>query len=212
VLDLGAGEGASASEFLRLGARVTAVELSKSAMRALQDRCRAFGDRLELVCADVREALPELGTYDIVIANSFLHHVPDYLSLITDVLDHVGPGGRFFSFQDPLRYDTLPPASHAFSAASYFAWRVFQGNLGQGLRTRIRRLRGAYVAGSIEDDAEYHVTRNGVDQDAIANRLEAHAFEVEVRRYFSTQSAVLQWLGTRARVENTFSIVARRSR
>jgi hypothetical protein len=148
--------------------------------------------------------------YDVVVMNSFLHHIPDYLSAIRKAVKSLYPHGQLFSFQDPLRYDTLGPGTWLTSNLGYFSWRLFQGNYVQGLKTRIRRLRGIYVPGSKEDDAEYHVTRNGVDQNAIKDLLERQGFRCEVIRYFSTQSGAFQWLGNSLRMENTFAIVGQK--
>jgi len=211
VLDLGAGEGSCTYMFLRMGARVTAVDISEYQLKHLHELCEPFSHNLELRHEDVWDALIHLGHYDVVVANSFLHHVPDYLELIRRILTHIEARGQFFSFQDPLRYDTISKASYMISSMSYFAWRIFQGNLWQGLRTRIRRLRGVYVVGSKEDDAEYHVTRNGVDQSAICSLLESNGFDCELIPYFSTQSATFQTLGSRLGLPNTFALIGRRN-
>lgn len=210
VLDLGSGEGTSASTFLALGALVTAVDISEEQLNNLRSRCESFSHRLEVRQEDVWDNLRQPLHYDVVIVNSFLHHVPDYLELIRLIVRRIGEHGQFVSFQDPLRYDTMGSANYAFSHFSYLAWRMCQGNLLQGLQTRIRRARGIYIAGSKEDDAEYHVTRNGVDQVAICRLLEAEGFECRLIQYFSTQGAIFQRLGSWLGFSNTFSLVARR--
>lgn len=210
VLDLGAGDGISTELLLRLGARVTAVDLSEPQLSNLRARCVQYADRLEIRCADVLEVVREPGAFDVVVLNSFLHHIPDYLGLIDAAIARLVDCGQVFTFQDPLRYDTLSRTNYAASQGAYFMWRVLQGNLLQGLRTRVRRLRGVYVAGSKEDDAEYHVTRNGVDQDAIVQLLNERGFAADVIRYFSTQSPILQRVGVRVGLANTFGIVATR--
>jgi SAM-dependent methyltransferase len=210
VLDLGAGEGSCASKFLQLGAKVTAVDISAYQLQRLQVQCKSFSQKLGLRHEDAWETLERPDRYDVVVANSFLHHVPDYLALIGRALPHIEAKGQFFSFADPLRYDTMSKASYVFSNTSYFAWRLFQGHLWQGLKTRIRRMRGIYIADSKEDDAEYHVTRNGVDQIAICSLLESNGFECTLMRYFSTQSAILQRVGSWLALPNKFAIIARR--
>jgi|SRR2546428_11041771 len=211
VLDLGAGEGSAMLPFLELGGRVTAVDISESQLATLVAKCRQFGDRLEVRQEEISQILRRKEvTYDVVVMNSFLHHIPDYLSVIREAISVLRPHGQFFSFQDPLRYDTLGRGTWFFSNLSYFWWRIFQGNYVQGLKTRIRRIRGIYVAGSKEDDAEYHVTRNGVDQNAIASLLQSEGFTSSVVRYFSTQSRAFQVLGAFLGVENTFAMIAQR--
>lgn len=211
VLDLGAGEGSATQAFLELGARVTATDISESQLTALGARCNRFGDRLAVRREEVSETLGRRGDeYDIVVMNAFLHHIPDYLSVVHEALSVLRPRGQLFSFQDPLRYDTLGRGEYFFSQGAYFFWRFFQGNYLQGLRTRIRRIRGIYIPGSKEDDAEYHVTRNGVDQNAIANLLASEAFACEVVRYFSTQSRAFQMLGNALGIANSFAVIAQR--
>ena len=212
VLDLGAGEGSATLPFLELGAHVTAVDISESQLAVLVQRCGRFPGRLRVYRRDTNEFLERNeDRYDIVVMNSFVHHIPDYLALFQKGIATLRPNGVIFSFQDPLRYDTLGKSSFYFSMCGYFFWRLFQGNYLQGLRTRIRRLQGIYIPGSKEDDAEYHVTRNGVDQDAIAQLFVAEGFTCEIIRYFSTQSSLFQRLGCLLGIENTFAVIARRT-
>lgn len=212
VLDLGAGEGSATLPFLELGAHVTAVDISESQLASLAEKCGQFSERLQVRQEAISETFKrKQERYEVVVMNSFLHHIPDYLGTIQDALSLLQPAGQFFSFQDPLRYDTLGRGTRVFSQAAYFSWRVFQGDYARGLKTRIRRARRIYLAGSKEDDAEYHVTRNGVDQESIVDLLRSRGFACEVIRYFSTQSRALQVLGTSLGIENTFAIVARRA-
>jgi SAM-dependent methyltransferase len=212
VLDLGAGEGSATLPFLELGAHVTAVDISESQLAVLVQKCGQFATRLRVHRGDINEILEcSEDRYGIVVMNSFVHHIPDYLALFQQSIAILQPKGLIFSFQDPLRYDTLGKGSFYFSMGAYFFWRLFQGNYLQGLRTRIRRLRGIYVPGSKEDDAEYHVTRNGVDQDAIAQLLASESFTCEIIRYFSTQSSIFQRLGLFFGVKNTFAIIAQKA-
>jgi len=211
VLDLGAGEGSATLPFLELGAHVTAVDISESQLAVLGQKCGRFATRLRVYGEDINEMLK--GTeerYDIVVMNSFVHHIPDYLAVFQKSIAILRPNGLIFTFQDPLRYDTLGRGSLYFSMGGYFFWRLFQGNYLQGLRTRIRRLQCIYIPGSKEDDAEYHVTRNGVDQDAIAQLLASESFTCEIIRYFSTQSSIFQRLGLFFGIKNTFAIIAQR--
>ena len=116
----------------------------------------------------------------------------------------------FFTFQDPLRYDTLSRFTYFFDRISYFGWRLFQGGYLKGLRTRLRRMRGHYRGDLPEDMTEYHVVRNGVDQSALVACLESFGFECRVRSYWSTQSRFFQWAGEVLHLANTFGILATR--
>jgi len=212
ILDLGAGEGSATLPFLELGAYVTAVDISQRQLASLRNRCRRFAERLEVRNQEISEALRQKeATYDVVVMNACLHHIPDYIAVIEEVIPVLRSGGLFFSFQDPLRYDGLGIGTMVFAQLAYFGWRIFQGNYIEGLKTRIRRMRGIYVCGSEADDAEYHVTRNGVDQDAIVDLFKSRALTCEVIRYFSTQSRLFQFIGAYLGTENTFAIIAQKT-
>jgi SAM-dependent methyltransferase len=210
VLDLGAGEGSATLPFLELGATVTAVDASRSQLELLQSRCERFGDRLTVRCEDMADTLRDKhANYDVIVANSFLHHVPDYLGMIGEAVTLLAPWGQFFSFQDPLRYDSVGRPTEMFSTLAYFSWRIWGGDVVGGLRRRLRRKHGIYLEDSMHDNAEYHATRNGVDQDGIRRLLEDRGYDCNIVRYFSTQSRLFQPLGSALGVKNTFAVIAR---
>lgn len=211
VLDLGAGEGSVTLSFLELGAKVTAVDISSSQLDVLRSKCKRFGNRFDVRCEDISETLRAKSEhYDIIVANSFLHHVPDYMGMIGEAIPLLTPWGQFFSFQDPLRYDSVGKSTMMFSTLAYFSWRIFKGDIVGGLRRRLRRSRGVYLEDSVHDNAEYHVTRNGVDQDAIYGFFKEQGFDCDIVRYFSTQSRLFQTMGTTLGLKNTFAVIARR--
>ena len=89
-------------------------------------------------------------------------------------------------------------------------WRVFKGDVIGGLRRRIRRSREIYFKDSVRDNAEYHVTRNGVDQDAISRFFEEQGFDCNIVTYFSTQSRLFQHVGATMNMKNTFAVLAQK--
>lgn len=79
-LDLGAGQGAATLAFLKLGAHVTVVDDSESQLRLLREGCASHTNDLEVLVDDAVDVVDRLGgSYEIVAASSFLHHVPDDL-------------------------------------------------------------------------------------------------------------------------------------
>lgn len=211
VLDLGAGAGSATLPFLELGASVLAIDISERQLADLKIRCAGYEERLESRCGEVLSAIGSINeVFDIVVANSFLHHIPDYLTLIRRAITRLGPRGIFFSFQDPMRYDTLSFQHHLFSHLAYGTWRLSGTDVMGGIGRRIRRSLGIYRDDAIEDTTEYHAVRNGVDQHAIHALLKQEGFDCRVLCYFSTQSAVWQSMGERIGTLNTFAIVAQR--
>jgi SAM-dependent methyltransferase len=214
VLDMGAGDGMLTLPYLNLGARVTAADASEELLADLQTKAQAHSASLSIISGDIFEALRQLRAadrqFDIICASSFLHHIPDFLELCRCSSPLLRPGGIFFTFQDPLRYDTLDRLTYFFDRASYFWWRLFQGNYLRGIKTRLRRLRGKFREDLAEDVAEYHVVRNGVDQLMLKQLFEAEGFECSIRSYWSTQSTLFQRLGERLKLTNTFGVLAQK--
>jgi ubiquinone/menaquinone biosynthesis C-methylase UbiE len=210
VLDLGAGEGSATLPFLELGAKVIAVDVSESQLSELRRKCASYKDRLEIRQVDINEALHTDEHYDVLVMSSCLHHIPDYVSALTAGVDVLSRTGQIFSFQDPIRYDTMGAFSRSFNKLVYFSWRVFQGDFVGGVSRTLRRARGIYLHDCPADNVEYHVVRNGVDQDKIVELLSARGFDCRVIRYFSTQGSMFQLLGSALGIKNTFSIIARR--
>ncbi len=211
VLDLGAGEGSITLPFLELGAKVVAVDISNKQLDLLKAKCGNFGGMLEVRCEDVNETLKDKRKqYDIIVFNSFLHHIPDYLGMIREATSVLTKNGCFLSFQDPLRYDSVGKGTMTFSSVAYFCWRIFKGDLIGGIWRRIRRSRGLYFRESVHDNTEYHVTRNGVDQEAILGYFHEQGFDCNIVTYFSTQSCLFQHVGSKMNMKNTFALVAQK--
>ena len=212
VLDLGAGEGSATRVLLELGAQVTAVDVSESQLQALQCACANY-QGLEVCQAEAIDALQQFQAagrrFDLVVALSFLHHIPDYLEVIRNACALLTRRGTFFSFQDPLKYDRLDPFVRSFGFVAYYSWRVLQGDVVGGAKRRLRRTRGIYLAQSPEDNVEYHVIRGGVDQQAIVALFQSLDFQCEIVPYFSTQSRFWQALGSKLGLKNTFAVLAR---
>jgi len=209
VLELGAGNGLASTAWFESGVDLTAVDSSAPMLRDLQAKASAHGLTPKTIVADALDYLASTdGQFDIVTHVSMLHHIPDYIELLTRSVAHVRPGGCLLTFQDPLRYDRMPFGHHVLDRASYFAWRAGQGNLKRGLRTRWRRLRGVYSAAETVDFDEYHVVRNGVDSAAIIALLEPSFTKVEAVTYWSTYSRGLQWIGERVGLTSSFGILA----
>lgn len=215
VLNMGAGDGVLSLALLQKGARVSAVDATESLLQELQRRAASHQANLSIQVGDVFEVLKtqqkQGAVFDLICCSSFFHHIPDYLELCRKAIELLPPGGVFFSFQDPLRYDSMSALAYGFDRLSYFGWRMLQGNYVRGFKTRLRRLLGKYREDLPEDMAEYHVVRSGVDQDAIATVFREAGFDCKIYSYWSTQGDFFQNLGTRLKLKNTFGIIAQRA-
>lgn len=209
VLELGAGSGLATIPWFKRGIRVTAVDSSAPMLALFAARASEYGVRPTTIVDDALSYLHATdSTFDVATHVSMLHHVPDYLGLLSRSASHIRPGGCLITFQDPLRYDRVPFGHHFADRVSYFAWRSAQGNVRRGLKTRWRRLRGVYAATEAVDFDEYHVVRNGVDSSEVARLLRSLFDTVEVVPYWSTYSRALQWAGERLHLVSSFGVLA----
>jgi SAM-dependent methyltransferase len=209
LLEIGAGDGALTEPLLARGFEVTATDVSQHAVDRLQE---AFGDnpRFNAVYDAAEDASGvDGGPFAAVVCASVLHHIPDYLSFLGGVVDrHLAPGGAVLSVQDPLRYDTMSPVAHRFDRAAYLIWRLGRGNRLSGLVSLKNRITGQLDPSRPGDMVEYHVVRNGVDEQALWELLAPSFDEVRVLRYWSNQARIAQRLGRRFGLANQFALVA----
>ena len=209
VVEVGAGDGSVTERLLALGYQVTGTEMSRD---SVDQMTRRFGanDRFTAV-HDPAGDLSSLGDrkFDAIIYSSVLHHIPDYLGHISAALeDRLLAGGSLISIQDPLWYSRVPKASLQLTRASYLSWRVSQGGIMRGIKTRSRRLVSGISEEAPGDAVEYHVVRDGVDEDAIVGLAEPVFDSVELRKYWSSQGSAQQRLGEKLGHTNTFAIFA----
>ncbi|MCU1656194.1 MAG: Methyltransferase type 12 [Pseudonocardiales bacterium] len=208
VLEVGAGHGAFTDHVIAMGAEVTVTEMSRPSLQLLQERFRGNPNVRLLFDADGDAAFADGGTYDLVLCVSVLHHIPDYFTFVRRVIDIIEPGGSFASFQDPLYYPRRTWAGVKADRVLYLGWRIHQGNWRHGFATQLRRFRGVLDDENPSDLVEYHVVRNGVDEQGLTELLRSSFGDVELWRYFSTQGRWLQAWGQRLGVPTTFGLIA----
>jgi hypothetical protein len=130
-----------------LGCDVTAVEMSKPSTEELQ---RRFGTNPKFQAIYEPEGkLSGAGAdYSLLMFVSVLHHIPDYITFLTEASHRIVRGGALLTLQDPVWY-ARHPAAHRAERAAYFAWRLGQGRPIEGLQTRLRRMRGTFAMESM---------------------------------------------------------------
>jgi SAM-dependent methyltransferase len=211
VLEIGAGHGTFTHTLLEAGATVTVTEASRASADHLA-REFAGDERVHVVHDESGEfLLDQSEQWDLAVLISVVHHIPDYLAFFRGLQEVVAEGGAIFTVQDPLYYPRRSRAAHVASRATYFAWRLGQGNYRRGLATRLRRVKGGYSETAESDLVEYHVVRQGVDEEAIRALL-AERFDVEVFTYWSTQSPLWHRALHRSRLRSDFGVEATRHR
>ena len=158
ILDVGAGPGAIAIELARASALdVVAIDLAEHMLAiaradVLRERLSA---RVTIARVDAKATGFPSASFDAVVSNSLVHHVPDPVALFAEIARLVRPGGAIF-IKDLLRPRSARElaglvARHASNDTPYQR-ELFAASLHAALRTdeveracREAGLRGARV-------------------------------------------------------------------
>jgi SAM-dependent methyltransferase len=95
VLEIGCGMGAMTMNWARQGARMTAVDLTPTAVAQTSRRLALFGLSAEVLQADARSLPFEDAQFDYVYSWGVLHHSPDLRRSIEELMRVLKPGGGF---------------------------------------------------------------------------------------------------------------------
>jgi hypothetical protein len=176
---------------------------------AIEELRRRFGTNPKLEAIyDPDGAMHNVGgDYTLLIFVSVLHHIPNYIPFLEKASERIVSGGTLLTLQDPMWYSRHRLA-HRAEQAAYFTWRLGVGSPISGLRTRLRRIGGIFDETNPRDVVEYHVVRNGVDEEEILAFACGAFAEVELISYWSSQLGVAQSLGERLGLQNSFGVVA----
>lgn len=95
VLEIGCGMGAMAMNWVRAGARVTAIDLTQTAVDGTRRRFELYGLAGEIRQADGRELPFVDASFDYVYSWGVLHHSPDLERSIGEAMRVLKTGGGF---------------------------------------------------------------------------------------------------------------------
>jgi SAM-dependent methyltransferase len=112
LLEMGMGSGWMVILTARRGLRSAGIEHNPELAAAAEERARAAGVSIDVKVGSAESYPLEPGTYDIVVANSILEHVPDYRAAIENAYRALRPGGLFYfnsTNKFALRSGEYPP-------------------------------------------------------------------------------------------------------
>jgi len=95
VLDFGAGTGNLSMKFLAKGCRVTALDVSARSLEVLARKAGGIGEVSLKLLENERIPFPD-ATFNIAACYSVLHHVPDYLFAVKEMVRVLRPGGILY--------------------------------------------------------------------------------------------------------------------
>lgn len=101
VLEFGPGWGNTTDALLRMGHRVTAVEIDPAFVDLIGTRCADVADQLTLVTADMLEFRTS-ERFDVVLFFESFHHCSDHRAMLARLADLVRPGGQVVFAGEPV--------------------------------------------------------------------------------------------------------------
>jgi ubiquinone/menaquinone biosynthesis C-methylase UbiE len=96
VLDFGSGTGNLSKLFLERGCPVTACDVSEKSLEVLRQRIGRNHPLLKTQVIDGNRLPWADHSFDVAAAYSVLHHIPDYLSALGEMVRVVRPGGLIY--------------------------------------------------------------------------------------------------------------------
>jgi SAM-dependent methyltransferase len=101
ILDLGCGNGHLLGLLLEHCPNSTGVGLDLSDTMLEQSRLRFTDDRASLICHNMDQPLPDLGTFDVVVSSFAIHHCTNRRKreLYTEVWQRLDDGGVFANLE-----------------------------------------------------------------------------------------------------------------
>lgn len=112
ALDVGAGTGNLALKFLAAGCRVCASDVSPRSLARLVAKAPAGAPITTRVIRDERLPFAD-ASFDIAGAYSVLHHIPDYLLTVREMVRVLRPGGLLYIDHEPSEGSWTPNADLA---------------------------------------------------------------------------------------------------
>lgn len=206
ALDVGCGKGNLALKLLSLGFSVTALDISTS---MINDAKNTLSDdtasRLTIIESDIDKFLSgKKREYSLVTMSSVLHHLPDYLETLEEIVEIICAGGFLYITHEPLK-DVLIKRDSIFRK---ILWQMdYLCYLIKG-RGRIESIHG--VDWRLSD---YHLYK-GLEHKKVKSLLMKKGFKVEFSTYSSTMRlGISNWVDNRLlQSETQFKIIAEKKK
>jgi ubiquinone/menaquinone biosynthesis C-methylase UbiE len=98
ALDFGAGTGNLTGKLLRMGYRVTAIDISAKMCTILKKRYNAYlkAKKLFVLNSPIEDVSFDRGEFDLITCYSVLHHLPDYVGAIQRLSVFLKKGGILY--------------------------------------------------------------------------------------------------------------------
>lgn len=193
VLDVGCGIGGSA--FLMdkdYGATVRGVDLSKNMIHFAQVRQQELGSKnTSFHIEDITKAEYEEGEFDLIYSRDAILHIEDKITLYTNFLKWLKPGGELFVSDYACRSENLTPEFEAYRAQRNY--QLVSPDQYKDIVTR-----AGFVDVEVTDLKEYFLEVLGRERERTVAMKEAYVSEFSQKDY---DDIVDGWTSKVGRVE-----------
>jgi len=209
ILDVGCGTGNILLKFLKRGAVVTGVDISKEMLNELL-KCVSGNGNTTLITLDaesfIKDELKNNKKYDLISFSSILHHLPNYLDTVTNACNLVRVGGCLYVVHEPPliaeRAENLPRRVSSFADEKVYRWRLMM----KGVK---------HLPISCYEYADYHFWQGerGINQEKICRILEENGFKiVQFKEYITRRNGIFALVDNVLKINptNDFSLVAQK--
>lgn len=166
VFDAGTGTALIPLELLNRGVRlsVTASDLAEQMLVVARENVAkaGFGDSITLVLRDCKQLPEQAGTYDAVMSNSIVHHIPEPRLVLAEMWRVLKPGGLLF-----VR-DLMRPADQATLDA------ILQTYAGDANSHQQQMFRDSLHAALTVDEVGQLLTGLGIAQETVQATSDRH--------------------------------------
>ena len=98
ALDVGAGTGNLTGKLLRMGYRVTALDISAEMCKILEKKYKQYlsSQKLVVLNSPLEDVSFNQGSFDLIATYSVLHHLPDYVGAVQRLSGFLKKGGVMY--------------------------------------------------------------------------------------------------------------------
>lgn len=188
ALDACGGTGNIALKLAARGIPVTLADVSPDQLEIYKEKCQKMGKEARTHCGDILAFLKSTpAKYDIIVFSSALHHIENYMAVLTLAYEALAPGGIIMTIYDPTLVSGRKSGTRMFLFLDYLTFKLRKqtSDLIPGVARRIKRTirgRNPQEGGEIADEslgflAEYHLTR-GIDDHELVRGMVQRGAEV----------------------------------
>lgn len=91
ILEVGCGYGAFSIALAQLGAQVTGLDISKTAMRIAKEMSKKLNAKIDMIQGDAQNIPCASGVFDIIVSCETLEHVPNLKEALAEISRCVKP-------------------------------------------------------------------------------------------------------------------------